>query len=82
MNRPEWVHCVAHTHVDLKGKAWCGKELEGWHFMDAEHAAESGRKGGWLVACPECVASICLSLKNGHDELRSSGDNQLTKEVE
>ena len=70
-DQPEWVHCVAHSHLDLKGTSWCGRRLApGWHFADADHAAENGRQGGRLVACRECVSAICAALRNGHDDER------------
>lgn len=66
-HRPEWVHCVGHVHVDLKGTTWCGR-LERPFFQDAAHAAENGRKGGRLVVCRECAAAITEALHNGHDD--------------
>ena len=67
-DRPEWVRCITHTHVDLLTKTWCGRNAEGWNFVDASHAAENGRKDGRLVACRKCVAAICKALSNGNDD--------------
>ena len=66
-DRPDWVRCIAHTHADLAGQAWCGRDVAGgWAFVDAAHAAENGRKGGRLVACPACAESVAAALANGH----------------
>jgi hypothetical protein len=68
--RPEWVRCVAHDHVDLKDTSWCGRSIaHEWAFVDPSHAAENGRQGGRLVACPACVAAIIAALQHGHDEV-------------
>ena len=67
-DRPDYVKCVAHEHVDLTGRSWCGREVAlEWHFFDPSHAAENGRQDGRLVACPACVAAITTALRNGHD---------------
>ena len=66
--RPDWVHCIRHTHVDRLKTNWCGRPATGWDFVGADHAAENGRKGGRLVACRQCVAAISDALRNGHDD--------------
>lgn len=68
MNRPDWVHCIRHTHADMLGKVWCGGEPSGWDFISADHAAENGRQLGRLVACRKCVAAIHEALVHGHDD--------------
>lgn len=64
---PDYVKHVRMTHVDFKHMTWCGQPITGWDFVDAEHAAENGRKDGRLVACESCVRAITNALKNGHE---------------
>lgn len=64
--RPEYVKCIAHDHASLKNESWCGRFVGmEFHFQGADHAAESGRQNGRLVACTECVAAIYTALQNG-----------------
>ena len=66
--RPEWIKCVEHDHADLRNKSWCGRDVRlEFRFSDIDHAAESGRQEGRLVACPECVTAIIAALRTGHD---------------
>lgn len=66
IDRPEYVSCVRHSHVDLHGQSWCGRDgRDEWAFVDAAHAAENGRQAGRLVACPACVDAICAALRTG-----------------
>lgn len=67
-NRPEWVHCIRHTSLDMKDRNWCGRDATGWDFLGADHAAENGNHKGRLVACRQCVAAIFSALCNGHDD--------------
>ena len=67
-DRPDYIKCIEHSHVDLEDTSWCGRELyHEWAFVDAAHAAEHGRKAGRLVACPDCVDAITEALQNGHE---------------
>ncbi|SFJ08974.1 hypothetical protein SAMN05428978_11017 [Nitrosomonas sp. Nm34] len=70
--RPEWVRCIGYgVKVRIDGKkTWCGKINIGFGvllFIDINHAALQGERGGKLVAFRECVAVIIKSLQNGHD---------------
>ena len=65
---PDYVHHVQMTHLDFKHMTWCGQRAIGWNFVDAEHAAENGRKDGRMVACKNCVSAITKALQNGHDD--------------
>lgn len=60
MRRADYIFCV--TDEANKGKAWCGRSLIGWNFVDIDHAAMHGRKQGRLLVCPECRASIVSAL--------------------
>ena len=67
--RPEWVHCIARTHKDAEGFAWCGVWVGGlFSFVSLDHAAENGKLQGRLVACRECVDAAVAALKNGQDD--------------
>jgi hypothetical protein len=67
--RPDYVHCVRHEHLELTGQSWCGRVLrDEWAFVNPSHAAENGRQGGRLVACPACVVAITAALQTGHDD--------------
>lgn len=62
--RPEYIKCVADTHLENKGYSWCKRKIEAgeWTFVDAEHAAMNGRNGGRLQACVNCVSEIHKGL--------------------
>jgi hypothetical protein len=64
-NLPEYIKCVERQHAEHKGKAWCGKDVEGFSFQGVDHAAENGLQNGRLVACGECVRVIHIALTNG-----------------
>lgn len=44
---------------------WCGEQYFGFAFINIEHAAENGFIQGRLIACPDCIESVVISLKNG-----------------
>lgn len=60
------VRCITDTHGDAKGASWCGKapDVFEWRFMDIDHAAMSGRNGGYLTVCPRCRSAVIDGLKN------------------
>lgn len=61
--RPDYVKCIAHTHAQLIGNSWCGRDVRmEWAFRDVDHAASNGRQGGYLVACPACAAAAIAAL--------------------
>ncbi len=68
-DRPEWVHCVRRSHVDLLHLTWCGRDLRlspfEFAFVDASHAAENGDRKQRPVACLACVGAITKALRNG-----------------
>lgn len=66
---PDYVKHVRMSHADFTHQTWCGNPVSGWDFLDAEHAAENGRKQGRLIACKSCVTAITKALENGHDEI-------------
>lgn len=61
----EVIKHIRHTHEELKGTAWCGRELfhHDWAFVDIDHAAYNARNGGRLLACKKCVAAIVKTLQ-------------------
>lgn len=63
----EHVRCIQHTHAGRQTHAWCGKEVYRWDkcFMDIDHAAYNGSRGGYLVACAGCVGAITAALRAG-----------------
>ena len=70
MSRPDYIACVARTHVDHKRESWCGRDVsQEWHFVDAAHAAESGLQGGRMVVCPECYEALTMALSNGSEDV-------------
>ncbi|HEY1034959.1 MAG TPA: hypothetical protein VGE09_08260 [Pseudoxanthomonas sp.] len=68
--RPDYVKCIEDTHMDNKGKSWCGRKLSrfDWAFISVDHAAMSGRNGDRLIACPECLKAVFAGLMNGQEE--------------
>jgi hypothetical protein len=64
----DYIKHIAHDcdFPELKGKTWCGREVEGFAFVDIDHAAYNGRNEGRLVACKSCVAAVLKALQNGH----------------
>ena len=61
--RPEQIACIADTHADNRGKAWCGKPATGFTFESVDHAAMNGRAKGRLVSCPECAKAVIEALR-------------------
>lgn len=60
--RPEWVKCIASP---VTSDAVCGrKEPFAWRFQGLDHAYGNAVKGGRLVACPECVDTAALAMKD------------------
>ena len=68
MSRPDWVKCVVNSDIEHSTvkRTWCGKRVEAWCFVDAEHAALNGAKGQMNVACVECTDEIIKGLRAGH----------------
>ena len=81
---PDYVHCVLTGLYDIPAdapggpraerKTWCGREgaelAHEWLFMDPTHAALNGKKGGRLVACPECAKAIAAAVSAGGEEAK------------
>lgn len=65
MERPEHEVCISDTHIDGKGKSWCGKGFSGFTFMNVDHAAQNGRSRGRLIVCRDCLSLAVTALKNG-----------------
>lgn len=63
--RPEYEVCISDTHADRKGKAWCGKRVWGFAFVDVDHAAQNGRSEGRLIVCRDCLSRATAALRNG-----------------
>jgi hypothetical protein len=55
--RPEWVKCIQHTHMEKTQLTWCGEPISsaGWHFQSLDHAAYNAMNGGRSVACKQCL---------------------------
>lgn len=68
MSRPEHVKCIADTHIDNKGKSWCGRNISmQFYFASIDHAAMNGRGGARLVACKGCTDAVMRGLSNGQE---------------
>jgi hypothetical protein len=63
-NRPDHIHCIAHTHAEKAGTAWCGRTLEPfeWRFLDIDHAAYNGLAQGRTQTCAACVNAVVAAL--------------------
>jgi len=59
--------CIQHTHRDLKGMTWCGREIEptGWVFQNIDHAVYNEAVGG-VKCCIECKKEIDKIWHYGH----------------
>ena len=59
-------HIIMFTHRDGQKldspETWCGSHIVGWHFADAQHAAQTGKAMGNPRACGECVDAIKQAL--------------------
>ena len=65
-DRPDHVHCIAHTHVDLEGETLCRKSSRmTWCFTSIDHAFNNAVQGGRLLICPECSEVALIALKKG-----------------
>jgi len=53
------MHCIAHTHKELKGKAWCGNKLSSmdWCFESIDHAVYAINQSS-IAVCPDCLNAI------------------------
>ena len=65
MSYPGNVKCIAHQLPAKKGKSWCGQDLAPWSFIDIDHAALNGERGGYLVTCVRCFERVVAALSNG-----------------
>ena len=67
-NRPEYIKCIQHTHLDYPKTSWCGKSIYSfdWVFQDIDHATYAMMNGARQVPCSECLNKIAetLHLKN------------------
>lgn len=81
--RAEYIRCIARTHADFKGKAWCGRAIDAFSFVGIDHAAENGRQEGRLVACHECVTAIETALSNGHaaEKRHATTNRKMLREI-
>lgn len=68
LKRPEWVKCIAHPHTDSAGLAWCGRKLQGFSFVNTDHAALNGVAKGRLVACRDCTYHVAAALTEGQTD--------------
>lgn len=73
MNRPEYVKCILlgeFNNGKPTNETWCGRKVDGWEFtfVDATHAALSGRNESRLVSCKGCADAINNALMNGREE--------------
>lgn len=63
--RPDYIHCIARTHVDYKNESWCGRNLKSeFHFMGIDHLAENKLQQGRLLGCDDCVDKIIKTISN------------------
>lgn len=66
MRRPDYIKCIARTHVGHQGESWCGARITmQFYFVSLDHAAENGLQQGRLVACPQCLEIAINALRNG-----------------
>jgi len=60
----EVIKCITHNVYPPTHKTWCGKNWNGWAFVDIDHAALNGQNKGRLVACHKCVDKIMDALND------------------
>ena len=56
------IRCVALGHQLLPGHSWCGKPIEGFALVDANHALFCLLKETWMQPCRQCLGAIGLAL--------------------
>lgn len=63
--KPDWIHCIQHSHTDLKKQSWCGRPLNNFDlpFQNIDHAIYAVRNGDRLVPCSDCINAIAKSFK-------------------
>lgn len=69
-NRPDWLKCIRHTHVEKERLSWCGRDVGKpnalgceWTFVNLDHAAYANANGTRLLPCPACVKVACAALR-------------------
>lgn len=67
MSRPDYIKCVLLGTKDEPTTTWCSRKTDAfeWAFLDATHAALTGRNGGRQVPCEKCAAAIVKALCGG-----------------
>ncbi len=70
-----WQKHIAHTHVELKGMAWCGAPVKDWAYVDIDHAALSAPFDR-LQPCPACIKAVVASLKGTGPDIPSRRPKQ------
>lgn len=69
--RPEWVHCIRHTHADKQKLSWCERPMPypavigGFAFQDLDHAAYSLLAKDRILPCPDCLRAALRTLNRG-----------------
>ena len=53
--RPDYIQCIKHTHLDLKNTTWCGRNDPYAFFQNLDHAAYAIKAQTRMVPCPECL---------------------------
>ena len=57
------VH-IDHTRAEHKGRAWCGRRIESFSFVNIDHAAYNAKRCGYLLVCRDCVREVKKALDN------------------
>lgn len=60
--RPDYIQCIAHTHVVYLGQPWCGIAGRSVFSQNLDHAAYAIKNESRLVPCPECLEAVRKQL--------------------
>ncbi len=65
-DRPDYIHCIAHTHADKKRTTYCGRKIESfeWVFNGIDHAANTRMNKDSLLVCPQCRDAVAKLLES------------------
>jgi len=67
------VNHIRHTHADLEGQSWCGKQLSrsDWTFQGIDHAIYAIREGTFQEPCEDCLRAISEVMQVTDENLRA-----------
>jgi hypothetical protein len=69
----EYQNHIRHTHADLEGQSWCGKQLSpsDWTFQSIDHAIYAIQRGTLQEPCPDCLRAISEVMQVTDENLRA-----------